>query len=65
MRPVSSSVGGPTIVCCKALRETFGELAGVQRCQLHKLRNVLAHLPEALRPRIHKALAGAFSLASA
>jgi putative transposase len=34
----------------KAVRETFGEVALVQRCQIHKLRNVLDHLPERQRP---------------
>jgi putative transposase len=30
----------------KAIRETFGGWALVQRCQIHKLRNVAEHLPE-------------------
>jgi len=30
--------------------DTFGEAALVQRCQIHKLRNVLDHLPERQRP---------------
>ncbi|WP_347242933.1 IS256 family transposase [Thermogutta sp.] len=30
----------------KAVRETFGELALVQRCQKHKMENVVKHLPE-------------------
>ena len=34
----------------KAVRETFGEVALVQRCQIHKLRNILDHLPERQRP---------------
>jgi putative transposase len=34
----------------KAVRETFGDLALVQRCQVHKLRNILDHLPERQRP---------------
>jgi putative transposase len=29
----------------KAVRDLFGEVALVQRCQVHKLRNVLDHLP--------------------
>jgi transposase-like protein len=49
----------------QALRETWGDLAVVQRCQLHKLRNVLEHLPEATRPRIRKAIADAYELESA
>jgi transposase-like protein len=33
-----------------AVRETFGDVALVQRCQIHKLRNILDHLPERQRP---------------
>jgi putative transposase len=49
----------------KAIRETTGALGLVQRCQVHKLRNVLEHLPEALRPRIRRALAEAYGLPDA
>jgi transposase-like protein len=49
----------------KALQEIFGNLAVVQRCQIHKLRNVLEHLPEALRPRIRKAIEDAYRLENA
>ena len=34
----------------KAVRAIFGEAALVQRCQVHKLRNILDHLPERQRP---------------
>jgi len=34
----------------KAVRDTFGNRALIQRCQVHKKRNVLEHLPERLRP---------------
>lgn len=34
----------------KAVRDTFGNRAMIQRCQVHKKRNVLEHLPERLRP---------------
>ena len=33
----------------KAVRDLFGDVALVQRCQVHKLRNVLDHLPERQR----------------
>jgi putative transposase len=49
----------------KAIRETSGALGLVQRCQVHKARNVLEHLPEALRPRIRHALSEAYGLADA
>lgn len=47
----------------KALRECFGNLAVVQRCQVHKLHNVLEHLPERLRPSVAKAMHQAWSAA--
>ena len=34
----------------KAVRAVFGEAALIQRCQVHKLRNILDHLPERQRP---------------
>ena len=40
----------------KAIRGVFGGLALVQRCQVHKQRNVLEHLPQSLRPSVHQAL---------
>ena len=33
----------------KAVRAVFGEAALIQRCQVHKLRNILDHLPERQR----------------
>jgi putative transposase len=39
----------------KAIRAAC-PLAVLHRCQLHKGRNVLDHLPEALRPSVHRAL---------
>jgi putative transposase len=34
----------------KAVRAVFGDAALVQRCQIHKMRNILDHLPERQRP---------------
>jgi transposase-like protein len=45
----------------KAITQTFGALALVQRCQLHKGRNVREHLPEHLRPATDRALAAAYA----
>jgi transposase-like protein len=43
----------------KAVRDLFGDTALVQRCQVHKLRNILDHLPERQRtwvkPILHRA----------
>jgi putative transposase len=33
----------------KAVRDLFGDVALVQRCQVHKMRNVLDHLPDRQR----------------
>jgi len=44
----------------KAVREMFGDAALVQRCQIHKLRNVLDHLPEHQRPWVKAILQRAY-----
>ena len=44
-----------------AVRQVFGELALIQRCTLHKRRNVADHLPEAERARVDAKLARAFN----
>jgi transposase-like protein len=44
----------------KAVRDTFGDVALVQRCQIHKLRNVLDHLPERQRPWVKAILHRAY-----
>jgi putative transposase len=44
-----------------AVRSVFGELALIQRCTVHKRRNVAEHLPEADRGRVDARLARAFN----
>ena len=44
----------------KAVRDTFGEVALVQRCQVHKLRNGLDHLPERQRTWVKAILQRAY-----
>jgi len=44
----------------KAVRDTFGDVALVQRCQIHKRRNVLDHLPERQRPWVKAILQRAY-----
>ena len=44
----------------KAIRRVFGELGVVQRCQVHKIRNVLEHLPEEMRPSVRHAMRQAY-----
>jgi transposase-like protein len=47
----------------KAIREACGAVALVHRCHVHKRRNVLEHLPDAMRPRVKKAMDEAYGLA--
>jgi putative transposase len=44
----------------KAVRAIFGEAALVQRCQVHKTRNVLEYLSERDRPWAHTMLRRAY-----
>jgi transposase-like protein len=48
----------------KALRDVFGDRAVVQRCQLHKLRNVRDHLPETQRAYVAKQMRDAYNSAT-
>jgi transposase-like protein len=45
-----------------ALRKVFGHLGVVQRCQLHKQRNILGHLPEHLHASVKAVLAEAWAM---
>jgi len=44
----------------KALRQVFGDRAIIQRCQVHKLRNVRDHLPEARRGYVARQMRDAY-----
>jgi transposase-like protein len=44
----------------KAVRAVFGEAALIQRCQVHKLRNILEHLPERQRPWVRAIVGRAY-----
>ena len=48
----------------KAIRDVFGKRSLVQRCQEHKRRNVLGHLPQRLHPSISKAMRDAYQSSS-
>jgi len=63
-RPVLFIIDGGTGLR-KAIREACGDVALVHRCHVHKMRNVLEHLPEEMRPRVKKAINDAYGLASA
>jgi transposase-like protein len=43
-----------------AIREVFGSLAPLQRCQVHKRRNLLEHLPERLHASVDRILCEAW-----
>jgi putative transposase len=47
----------------KAVRAVFDKAALRQRCQVHKTRNVLDHLPERQRPWVHAILRRAYQSA--
>lgn len=49
----------------KAVRDVFGPLALIQRCQVHKMRNVLDQLPETKRGGVRKAMYDAYRSRSA
>ncbi len=49
----------------RAIKEVFGDAATVQRCQVHKARNVEEHLPEERRASIRRALRKAWDSKSA
>ena len=49
----------------RAITDVFGSRGVVQRCQVHKCRNVLGHLPERLHTSVGKALRDAWDLDSA
>jgi putative transposase len=40
----------------KAIRQTFGRHTPIQRCQVHKARNILERLPKSLQTSVRKAL---------
>ncbi len=46
----------------KAVREVFGDYAVIQRCRTHKLRNVLAYLPQHLQDQVAAVLRAAYKL---
>ena len=40
----------------RAIRNSFGDVAAIQRCQIHKGRNIIERLDEGLKPSVKKAL---------
>lgn len=48
----------------KAVRATLGNRVAIQRCQVHKLRNVLEHLPEAHHAEYRRKISAAYAMTS-
>lgn len=48
----------------KAITDTYGDLGLVQRCQEHKRRNILDHLPDHMHDHVERALAQAWEAKS-
>ena len=48
-----------------AIQKTFGSLAKIQRCQIHKLRNILGHLPDHLHANVTAVLREAWAMSDA
>ena len=53
--------GGKAVAA--AVRQHAGGAAWIQRCQVHKRRNVLDHLPEEHKPSVKKKLQNAYAMA--
>jgi transposase-like protein len=49
----------------RAVGEVFGQFAVVQRCQVHKKRNVLDQLPETMRAQVGAAMSQAYASSTA
>ena len=62
-RPLLFVIDGGTALR-KAIRHVFGTYGVVHRCQVHKFRNVLEHLPEELRPSVRHAMREAYDPAT-
>lgn len=58
-RPMVFAIDGSPALR-KAIREVWGAGGVVQRCQIHKIRNVLEHLPEDARPRVRAEMRKAY-----
>jgi putative transposase len=46
----------------RAIRHSFGRAAAIQRCQIHKARNIMERLPKPLRAPVRRALRQAWEL---
>ena len=58
-RPILAVIDGAKALA-RAVRDVFGTKAFIQRCQVHKTRNVLDQLPEVLRASVRQAMRDAY-----
>lgn len=63
-RPVLVVIDGAKALA-KAVRNVFGDQAIVQRCQAHKLRNVVDQLPDDMKPSVRQAMREAYAASDA
>jgi putative transposase len=49
----------------RAVRDVFGERARMQRCQVHKTRNVIEQLPESMRAQVRASMRQAYRTSNA
>jgi putative transposase len=58
-RPLLAVIDGSKALR-KAIRDAFGEHVIVQRCQVHKMRNVIDHLPESMHANVRATMRQAY-----
>lgn len=63
-RPMLALIDGSKALA-KAVRNVFGERAIIQRCQVHKTRNVVDQLPDELKPSVRQAMRDAYAASDA
>lgn len=63
-RPMLVVVDGAKALA-RAARNVFGERAIIQRCQAHKIRNVVDQLPDEMKPSVRQAMRDAYSASDA
>jgi putative transposase len=59
-RPILVVVDGAKALA-RATRNVFGECAIIQRCQAHKIRNVVDQLPDEMKPSVRQAMRDAYA----
>jgi putative transposase len=63
-RPILVVVDGAKALA-RATRNVFGECAIIQRCQAHKVRNVVDQLPDEMKPSVRQAMRDAYAASDA